>query len=91
MNINSGTHVHVAACTGAQKDQIDAIPAAVVPPGGVARLGPHMEARCPICLGEYEAGEGLRRPQCGHSFHRDCLDTWLTTKAVCPICQQKCP
>lgn len=59
----------------------------VVPAGGP---GPSCEARCSICLGDYEAGESLRQPKCGHAFHKDCLDTWLTTKAVCPICQQNC-
>ena len=74
--------------TGAQKDQIDAIPTAMVPLGGVSCMDSAMEPRCAICLGEYEAGESLRRPKCGHSFHKDCLDTWLTAKASCPICQQ---
>ena len=81
----------LSGTAGAQKDQIDAIPTAMVPLGGVGRMEPGVEPRCAICLGEYEAGEGLRRPKCGHSFHKDCLDVWLTNKAVCPICQQPCP
>jgi len=76
---------------GAQKDQIDAIPTAMVPLGGVACMELGAELRCAICLGEYEAGESLRQPKCGHSFHKDCLDTWLSTRGVCPICQQSCP
>ena len=56
----------------------------VVPAEG---LGPSHESRCSICLGDYAAGESLRQPKCGHAFHRDCLDTWLAAKAVCPICQ----
>ncbi len=85
-------HVPLYGAAGAQKDQIDAIPTAMVPLGGVAGMELGVELRCAICLGEYEAGESLRRPNCGHSFHKDCLDTWLLSKNTCPICQQQsCP
>ncbi|MDR3741448.1 MAG: hypothetical protein P4L40_20710, partial [Terracidiphilus sp.] len=30
-------------------------------------------------------------PQCrpGHSFHRDCVASWIKLKDVCPACQLK--
>ncbi len=41
-----------------------------------------------MCLGEYEAGELLRRlPPCGHEFHMACIDPWLTSHTTCPMCR----
>lgn len=41
-----------------------------------------------MCLGEYEAGELLRKlPPCGHEFHLKCIDAWLGQHSTCPICR----
>ncbi|XP_010229731.1 E3 ubiquitin-protein ligase Os04g0590900-like [Brachypodium distachyon] len=46
-------------------------------------------AECAVCLGELAAG-GVARllPLCGHTFHRECVDTWLRSRANCPVCRQ---
>lgn len=42
-----------------------------------------------MCLGEYQAEERLQQiPACGHTFHMDCIDNWLSTHATCPLCRQ---
>ena len=41
---------------------------------------------CSICLGEFESGEELRRLQCQHCFHSDCVASWLNVKHTCPLC-----
>lgn len=87
MFVDTASKIVAARAVGAKKEEIDGIPTSLVPAAG---RGPTCEARCSICLADYEAGESLRQPKCGHSFHKDCLDTWLTSKAVCPICQQNC-
>lgn len=69
---------------GASQAAIDAIPTLVLPASGCVQ---EEEPRCPICLADYESGATLRRLQCGHKFHRTCLDSWLKQKATCPICQ----
>ena len=50
------------------------------------------DRRCPICLGDFDADtteENLRQlHSCQHVFHVACLDTWLQTKACCPLCNQ---
>lgn len=44
---------------------------------------------CAICLAEFADGEIVRvLPQCGHGFHRDCVDVWLRSRASCPSCRQ---
>ncbi|CAN0446199.1 unnamed protein product [Laminaria digitata] len=45
---------------------------------------------CAICLVEYETSDELRViPGCQHHFHKDCIDPWLETKAVCAYCKAK--
>ncbi|KAB8116512.1 hypothetical protein EE612_057641 [Oryza sativa] len=42
-------------------------------------------AQCAICLGEFVAGDALRRgPGCGHRFHAECVERWLRVSATCP-------
>jgi hypothetical protein len=49
---------------------------------GEAPLG-----NCNICLGPYEIGDEVRTILCMHKFHKDCIDPWLRTKNICPICK----
>ncbi|KAF3440189.1 hypothetical protein FNV43_RR18470 [Rhamnella rubrinervis] len=45
---------------------------------------------CRVCLSEFEEGEKIRKLQCNHTFHRDCLDKWLQQCwATCPLCRTK--
>lgn len=44
---------------------------------------------CVICLENLEHEDSVRGLLCGHVFHTECLDPWLTTKrACCPICRR---
>ncbi|KAI5783890.1 hypothetical protein DFH27DRAFT_487773 [Peziza echinospora] len=45
--------------------------------------------KCLVCLSEYETGEECRSlTQCNHVFHKECIDTWLTTgRNSCPLCR----
>jgi hypothetical protein len=43
-------------------------------------------AACAVCLSEYASGERLRRLPCGHHFHADCADRWLSRNKRCPLC-----
>ncbi|KAL9673285.1 hypothetical protein QQ045_029541 [Rhodiola kirilowii] len=43
---------------------------------------------CPVCLTEFEEGECVKMlPSCQHLFHPECIDTWLLSRASCPICR----
>ncbi|KAE9598632.1 hypothetical protein Lal_00028271 [Lupinus albus] len=46
------------------------------------------ELECVICLSAFEDGEmGKCLPKCGHGFHVECIDMWLSSHSNCPICR----
>lgn len=46
------------------------------------------EACCPVCLESYGEADVVRAlPECGHVFHRGCVDPWLRRRATCPVCR----
>ncbi|MED6146799.1 hypothetical protein PIB30_038029 [Stylosanthes scabra] len=46
------------------------------------------ELECVICLSGFEEGEvGRTLPKCGHAFHVECIDMWLSSHSNCPICR----
>lgn len=45
---------------------------------------------CAICLDAFNPGDTVRLLPCGHDFHRECIDGWLTRPGVvprCPLCK----
>jgi hypothetical protein len=42
---------------------------------------------CSICLQEFNVSQLHRMLRCRHSFHTDCVDRWLSSHRVCPICR----
>lgn len=43
---------------------------------------------CSICLADYKDTEWMKLlPDCGHLFHRDCVDIWLQVNLSCPMCR----
>ncbi|XP_010544259.1 PREDICTED: NEP1-interacting protein-like 2 [Tarenaya hassleriana] len=44
---------------------------------------------CSICLQEWKIGEEGRKLGCGHAFHVNCIDAWLTRQGTCPICRKR--
>lgn len=53
----------------------------------------HLEPgqRCLVCLCDFEVAEvGRKLIKCGHLFHRECIDQWLTTgRNSCPLCREQ--
>lgn len=44
---------------------------------------------CAICLDDLVDDDLIRGLICGHVFHKDCIDPWLTQrKCVCPTCKR---
>ncbi|GER48972.1 RING/U-box superfamily protein [Striga asiatica] len=43
---------------------------------------------CSVCLSLFEQGDEVRNLKCNHTFHKDCIDTWLQREsATCPLCR----
>lgn len=43
---------------------------------------------CAVCLESLITGDKCRMlPMCKHSFHAQCVDTWLLKTPICPICR----
>jgi len=48
---------------------------------------PEEDAKCIICLEDYQEGVELRVMRCRHHFHKSCADGWFRLKPHCPLCQ----
>eukprot|EP00937_MAST-01D_sp_MAST-1D-sp2_P004476 g4476.t1 len=73
---------NVAKSTGATGVEIARLP--VVP----FRLTGNKDERCcPICLEALGQGESVRVLPCLHKFHPSCIDKWLQSDAICPVCK----
>ncbi|CAL4958935.1 unnamed protein product [Urochloa decumbens] len=73
---------------GMSADAIAALPTFVFAPGNGDGEPAAPGLDCPVCLGQVEAGEKVRRlPKCGHSFHAECVDAWLRAHSTCPMCR----
>tara|TARA_Y100001980_G_C14433794_1_gene221648 strand:- start:50 stop:448 length:399 start_codon:yes stop_codon:yes gene_type:complete len=42
---------------------------------------------CSICL-EY-CNDAPMYVKCGHAYHQNCIEEWLSSKTSCPICREK--
>jgi len=45
------------------------------------------EGDCSICLCEYTVGVPLCQLPCGHVFHKPCIEAWIDTHTLCPMCK----
>ena len=45
--------------------------------------------KCSICFETMLNNGELRTTPCGHTFHSECLNTWLRTKNTCPLCRAR--
>lgn len=42
---------------------------------------------CPICLDPMAVVNENYKLNCNHTFHKECLQRWLETKNICPMCR----
>ena len=45
--------------------------------------------KCVVCQYEFKNGEEVTKLSCGHLFHSECVDTWLSKNKVCPMCHKE--
>ena len=48
------------------------------------------QTTCNICLEDFKEGDEMRKLHgCGHAFHDECINRWLSRVASCPICKKE--
>ena len=59
-----------------------------VPPSDPPTASSTAPASCSVCLEDIARGQPARALRCGHAFHRACIDRWLRSSRVCPVCRE---
>ena len=44
------------------------------------------QSSCPICLCDYEGGDGVILLPCHHIYHESCISSWAAHRVKCPMC-----
>lgn len=50
---------------------------------------PFNQTDCAICRTNFEANEQLKKLECGHLFHSECVTNWLLVTRICPVCRRR--
>ncbi len=51
-----------------------------------------MKTECIICLNElinYESENKIKKLNCGHRFHEECIGEWMENNTSCPFCREE--
>jgi len=57
-------------------------------------INPDNKSNCAICLCQINCNEKIRKLDCVHKYHIECLDTWFWEQIkrdldlLCPLCQK---
>mmetsp|Transcript_22057 Transcript_22057/g.33682 ORF Transcript_22057/g.33682 Transcript_22057/m.33682 type:complete len:313 (+) Transcript_22057:121-1059(+) len=42
---------------------------------------------CCICLADVGVGDLMKRLNCGHLYHKECIEEWVNKHCTCPVCR----
>jgi hypothetical protein len=70
---------------GLNKAQIKKIPRFIYQ----KHIHKNIDNKCVVCQYEFKNGETVTQLTCGHLFHSECVDTWLSKNKVCPMCHKE--
>jgi hypothetical protein len=73
---------------GASRATIDALPLTRLDGKALEEMEENQKT-CNICLEDFKDGQEMRKLDCSHAFHRECIDRWLSQVASCPICKRE--
>lgn len=48
-----------------------------------------VDEKCPICLECFTDRKSVVRKECGHHFHKACIQEWLKGHHTCPVCRHQ--
>ncbi|XP_042408898.1 E3 ubiquitin protein ligase RIE1-like isoform X2 [Zingiber officinale] len=83
-------YLYHASCEDQEKTAEEGVMIPLNPGSGnlsSARVLPHEDAECCICLTPYEDGVELLAMPCNHHFHSSCITKWRRIHATCPLCK----
>ena len=46
---------------------------------------------CAICVGSIFNTTNMKTLNCGHKFHKNCIDRWFKVNNICPTCSRVQP
>ena len=46
---------------------------------------------CSICLNPVRYTRASKQLECGHLYHRECIDKWMEVGDTCPMCRSHVP
>lgn len=46
------------------------------------------EDTCSICQTKFEVNSPVRVLECGHFYHKECIDEWFQNHKICCICKK---
>lgn len=72
---------------GASESSIQRLPLHTLSAADFQVSADESPGNCNICLAPYEIGDEVRTVLCLHKFHKHCIDPWLRSKNICPICK----
>ncbi|KAK4749239.1 hypothetical protein SAY87_026688 [Trapa incisa] len=82
------TEVVVVVDEGLSEETIKSYPKLLYSDAKLGKPNSSTATCCSICLADYKGRDVLRElPDCGHLFHRKCIDPWLRLHATCPVCR----
>ncbi|CAF0898495.1 unnamed protein product [Adineta ricciae] len=81
----SSAPVHIPRDPPATQAGIDAIPVVLFS----KEPDPYNQTECAICQTSFKIDEHVKKLQCGHFFHSECVRTWLSITGICPVCRHR--
>lgn len=83
---NIAHHVLQTTIRAFQTHRLSAEPPTHLVDQRVASSGRSTQQECPICFDKICQNDGSALP-CMHSFHTQCIRTWLMENNTCPVCR----
>ncbi|OMJ91272.1 hypothetical protein SteCoe_6253 [Stentor coeruleus] len=80
--LNHLVSLHPERATPANPIAVSQIPSVIMSQGLLKD-----NSTCAICQEDYDVGETLKKLQCGHIYHENCLKPWFRVKDTCPVCR----
>ncbi|CAO2826126.1 unnamed protein product [Amaranthus hypochondriacus] len=54
-------------------------------------FGSDSDSTCPVCKEDFAINEEIRKLNCNHYYHSDCIIPWLRINNTCPVCRYQLP